>query len=330
MAGINSNLTATRIKGAQTHFMEALRRRNNMGQMTKINKLMATIKPDHNARDQTFIVLEDMPDFARWDDGTAREYGDFGSYSASFEMTRFQLSHRWEAQDEDDSLVKIKKYLTDAGDKYPLLKANIFFQILSSATNPRLLASVPLALDGLPLFSANRTLFGANGNVVSGSGVSSIAKIQRDLEQSIQRLQGLRDTHGNLYHDEDVRESGLIIVGSNTMREGFDKAFGLEYFEGGNGGTEQNYVKSSFGKIELLTSARLSGNSWYVFAAGLSDEQKPIFEIPRTDLGGLSIRYWSEQNSFEMSETSKRAIHADVRVAYGCSNNFSGVLVSNS
>ncbi len=330
MPAVSPELSATRIKGAMTNFMEAMRRRSNQGQPAKIKKLMATVPSENNTRTETFIVLEDMPNFNRWDDGQAREFGDFGSYSQSFPITRFQLSLQWERQDDEDSLVKITKFLTDAGDKYPLLKTNIFFQILSGSANPRLLKNIPNCLDGLPLFSAARTLFGSKGNIVSGSGVTSAAKIQRDLNQGVLRLQGLRDTHGNLYHSEDIRDNGLLIVGPSELRESFDKAFNVEYHGDGNGATEQNYVKTSYGKISLLTSSRLSGNDWYVFADGLEDMQKPIFEIPRTDLGGLEVRYWDETNSREMSMNSKREFHATVKVGFGCSNNFAGVKVSNS
>lgn len=326
---INPNVGSAKIKATMLQLYDTFLKRTNKGQVAAIDKLTMKMASENNADTETFTIQGDIGGFRRWEDGTPRSYTDFDTFDYTVAFARYQNGIRWDRKDAEDLQVqRVEKAYKDLTVKYDLLKVDMFYQILNNAQDARLLKTVPLCPDGLPLFSSQRALFGANGNIVAGSGVSTGSKIQADLEAGILRLQGLKDIHGDPYHGDSLRQSGLMILVATGRYKAFTEGLKLKYVEGSNGGSTENFVASSYGNIEIVETPRLSGNDWYLFATG-EEVHKPIMNMTRSDTGGLELRYFDESH-LELAREDKREMLARVRIAMGCSYNFAGVKVSNT
>lgn len=326
---INPNVSSAKIKATMLQLSRTFLERTNKGQVAAIDKLTMKMTSKNNAETENFLIQGDIGGFRRWENGHPRSYTSFDTYNHTVSFARYQNGIRWDRTDEEDLQVEqVARSYRDLTVKYDLLKVNVFFQILNNAQDARLLKDVPLCPDGLPLFSGSRSLFGANGNIVAGSGISTASKIQADLEAGIVRLQKLTDTKGDFLHGDSLRQSGLMILVSVGKYKQFTEALKLRSIEGVNGGSTDNYISSAYGNIEVIETPRLSGDDWFLFATG-EEVHKPIINMSRGDTGGLEVKYFDESH-VELAREDKREMLARVRLAWGCSYNFAGVKISNT
>lgn len=323
-----SQVPSTRIKGLMNTF-DNFYTNHAAENPTRavIMKLMEVVASKNNARDETFNMLGDPPPFERWDEDAPRYFGTIGDQSWTVPVLKWQNGVRWKRIDEEDDLTgRLKPALSAAARKAALLEVDIFFQLLQSSVNGRLLPGIPTCADGLPLFSASRTLMGSGGNIVAGSGVRSIHQIQADFYEVLEQLQGVRDTHGDYYWSEGEIDGPKIIFASTANRQRFIEAFEQKTMPSMGAGVDNVLVAK--GNVTLVFTPRITGNSWYI---GLENvPRKPIFTLTRTDVGGIEKLYKDETNSDESEASDTRRIVFRKRAGYGYSLPLGLFQVSNS
>ena len=200
---VNVSIPSTRIKGLMRSFENMFNNRINKDpDRKKLAQIMDFIPSKNNARDETFYFLTDPPSWERWDEGDPRSLGSLSDQSWTVPITKWQSGIQWKRIDQEDEIIqgRLLSQARGISKKASLVDIEVFFQILQGTTDPKRLKVIPTAADGLALYSSSRELFGSNGNIVGGSGVSTVAKIKADFFECLERLHNVRDTHNDLYH----------------------------------------------------------------------------------------------------------------------------------
>lgn len=327
---VNVSAPSTRIKGLMRNFENMFNNRSNMDpDQAKLRQIMDFIPSKNNARDETFAFLTDPPSWDRWDEGDERHFGTFADQSWTVPITKWQAAIQWRTIDEEDDLTggRLLKQAKAIAKKAALIDIEVFFQILQGATDPKRLKAVPTAADGLALYSSSRTLFGSNGNIVGGSGLSTVAKIRADFFEALERLHGVRDTHDDLYHPDSAITAGMVLIFPDAHRERFMETFNAKVIRQGEAGVE-NIVATAFGNVELWPTPRVSGDDWYLILKDMPE--KPIFCLERTDMGGMQQILVTEQNSDYCRNNDVRQIVYRMRKGYGVSLPLGTVKIDNT
>jgi len=327
----NVSVPSTRIKAHMSQFLDQFQNRNKMDDIKMLNQIMGRYPSKNNARTETFVILEDAPPFKRWDEAAPRQFGTFSDLSFDVEILKWQNAIEWARIDEEDFLSRgtLKQRCAQAGKKAALLDIEVFFQMVQGLTDADRLPSVPNAADGQALFSASRALFGASGNVVTGSGITTVAGIRNSFFEAREVLDGLVDTHGDLYHNDSAIDSGVVLLFGRKHEERVSETFEAKVIAQGGAGVE-NIVStvSRFGNVTLWPTSRIATDDMYLI---LKDyPYPPIFALERPDLGDLEQIYVDERNSDYCRENDKRQIVHRFRRGYGISLPLAAVKISNS
>lgn len=205
------------------------------------------------------------------------------------------------------------------------LPERITFQLIDSTTDPKLLPGIPLAPDGVGLFSSldgdGNPRFGYSGpgsekgNIVVGAGYSPDAIRSTFLDKVLPYYFGAQDTKGQPLNDQTEIESNLVVVASSKFAGAFGKAFqqGRTLEEGTVGAAATtNFILDGGYKITLWVTQRKSATSWNVFAPNAGP--KPLLQQAR-----LSLRTIDEDrsNSDRARNTKQNAFQVDLRHGYG-------------
>ncbi len=326
---VNVSVPSTRIKGLMNSFANIFTNRINKDpDRERLKMLMDFIPSKNRARDETFYFLTDPPPFTRWDEGEPRVLGTLSDVNWNVPILKWQSGIQWRRIDEEDELTggRLRQQIRAIANKASLVDIEIAFQILTGGTDPDRLASLPTGADGLSLFSSSRALFGAAGNIVAGSGVSTVAQIKADFFEGMERLGDLTDTHGDLYHPDAAVEGKKLIIFPHEHRERFFEAFQAKIIRQGEAGVE-NIMSSSFANTVLWPTPRLSGSDWYMHLADYPE--KPIFALERNDLGGVEQILVTEDNSDYCRNNDCRQLVFRMRKGYGVSMPLATLKIDN-
>ncbi len=327
---IRPSVPNSRIKGLMTEFQNLFNRRiKEDPDRERLKEIMTFVPSKNNARDETFHFFEDPPGFRRWDPESPRtNYGTLGDNSFTVPVLKWESSLEWRREDEEDDLTRrLRPQLQALTSKASLIEIESAFQIMQGLTDPDRLATIPTAADGLAMYSAARVLFGSAGNIYAGSGVGTTAQIKADFFGVRELLNGVTDTHGDLYHPDSVFDAGMVIVFNDEHLERFAEAFEARVIQGSAAGIENILVTSKFGaNIQLWPTPRVTGDDWYVFLRGFPE--KPLIALERTDLGGVELILRDETNSDYCAENDVRRLLARRRIGFGVSLPLGTVKVS--
>ena len=326
---INVSVPSTRIKGLMNTFANVFTNRLNTDpDRERLSMVMGFHPSKNNARDETFYFLTDPPPFTRWDEGEPRVLGALSDVNWNVPILKWESGLQWRRIDEEDDLTggRLKQAVLSIANKASLVDIESFFQILSGGTDPDRLTAVPTAADGLALYSSSRTLFGTAGNIISGSGVQSVAQIKADFFECLERLHGVKDTHGDFYHPDAALDGRIVVIFPQAHRERFFEAFEAKIIRQGEAGVE-NILSTLFGNVTLWPTPRLSGDDWYLFLADFPE--KPIFALERSDLGGIEQILVTEDTSDYCRTNDVRQLLFRMRKGYGCSMPLATVKVDN-
>lgn len=321
----------SRIKGLQTEFSGLFQGRLK-GKMERkwLEKVMGFIQSKNKTRTETFHYFTDAGGFRRWDRGTTRSYTDLYDVAWEVEVLRWEDAIEWDREDEEDLIVRtFRQQLGAMADKSILIDIEAFFQIIQATTDPDRLETVPNGADGLAIYSSSRTDFGGSGNVVTGSGVSTVAQIKSDFFSARQRINGLKDKHLDFYHRENVFLDGICILFNDANLERFAETFEAKLIQGSAAGIENIIIAETWaGPITLWPTPRITDDSWYFFAEGVPE--KPVFALERRDLGSEPEQiYKDENNSDYCADNDARRMLFRKRVGYGVSLPQGTVQVNN-
>lgn len=205
------------------------------------------------------------------------------------------------------------------------LPDRVAFQIMDGTTNRKLLPGIPLAPDGVGLFSAldgdGNPRYGYSGpgtetgNIVKGAGYSPDAIRSTFLDKVIPYYLGAQDTKGEPLNDQTEVESGLLVVCNSRFAGAFGKAFqqGRTLEEGTVGAAAtSNYILDGGYKIKLWATQRKAATSWVVRA--INAGPKPLLQQVRLALRSIDE---DRSNSDRARNTKQNAFQVDLRHGYG-------------
>lgn len=312
-----------RVKGLQFDFSNMFKGRIAANDERKnLDRVMGRIPNALNARDADFHYFTAAPEFSLWDRGTKRKYGRIFDRTWKVPVLRYATGIEWDRDDEDDDLTnRMRPQMEDTIDKAIEIDFAAYFAILTGTTSSQYLRSIPLAADGLSLFSAARTnYFPGTGNLINGSGVSTPAQIVSDFIKVRSVFARVRDDNGTLYHGMGRIQGGMTIIFNDVFMREFVQAFRARNFTV-NGGAEDNVIvmqSSLFGQVTLWGTPRLTGRSWYAILDKLPE--KGIFALERRDLGATpETLLKNETNCSECAEYNVRRLQFRKRVGFGVS-----------
>lgn len=213
--------------------------------------------------------------------GESQEAKPWRARNFAVENLRWGAGVEWfNWQKRFDQLRDLEKSARKAGTNFALLPLRVFIQIISATTDADLLEVIPNAPDGVPLFSAvdgdgaDRFEI-TGGNIQGGSGLATSDAIREDLFDGLERLKSFKDPEGQEIDDPDIVDMNVDIwyalENEKVFREAFVQGRTLD-----GGAAVTNVILDSGLTLNLRSSAKLSGEDWFIFRAQF--DPAPIFE----------------------------------------------------
>jgi hypothetical protein len=321
--GQTVNGLATLLPGLRADFATTYKK-NYMGIEKQLAPIMQLGVPSDKL-EEFYAYFKSAPHPARLDMGKPIESQAFDSVGYSAINYDFALRCEWfKNQREDDQIKSLTDRVRDGGKNFALLPERILFQLLQATTDNNLLPYIPLAPDGVGLYSATdgagANRFGVSGgNVMSSSGVATSEEIRIDIFKALTRFKYFQDAAGQpLWQPSLVDNEGITILASITnekvFREAFKQARTLQVTTPPATGAfaqVSNIVLESGLKITVITTARITTNYWYIFLDGAP--QKAVAQQMRQ-----GIQEWvaTMENSDECRKHKKEAMQWDCRQGY--------------
>lgn len=244
---------------------------------------------------------------------------------AGFRYKKFSVSAKdfalrigWHENDQRyDQTRTLTTQAEKSGRNFARLIWRIFWQYVLGSTNAKLMPQIPNAPDGAALYSATdgsgANRFGASGgNIINNSGQTGVA-IQNDLYSALVQLQNFQDLEGEELWPPEMIKGGVTIFHGPAINKGMADAFaqklnvtlinntGAEATSGVvAAGAKTNVVLDAGINIRVVSTAKITGNSWYLFMN--EAKEKAIFHcIPP---GGNALR--SVFEDFSNSDRARR------------------------
>lgn len=267
----------------------------------------------------TYAYPESAPHPTIWRRG--EEIGDQGFQFKKFTAVVKDWVARvtWHENDERyDQTKTLVRRAENTGSNMARIAWRVFFQLLTNATNSKLLPAIPNAPDGAALYSATDGAGGARfgatgGNIVTQTGTTGTA-VQTDLYTGIQRFANFQDTEGEELWPSDMLQGGMTIVHGPSMVKAVNDAFqqrlhtvainaaGAEATSSVvAAGTKSNVVLDSGFHVRTLMSAKITTTKLYVFLDSCPD--KAIFHLKPP--GGELRSVFEDMSNSDRSRGSK-------------------------
>lgn len=312
--------------------------RDVIGQNPNLGRVMALGIPS-TKRTEYYGYHESPPNLERVDRGEDVSEDAHLVRAYSVENVRWAKAVGYHEDDlEDLQLGSLRDIARGFGKRAAALPEQVFFQILTGATNPRLLKAVPNAPDGAALFATTAdgaARFGATGgNLLTGSGVASAADVRSDIWAAIEQFKMFQDTEGEPLLDEGVIDRGITIVynpaNSEVMAEAFKQARTLAVVQNVagdqnvGGAAVSNTLLESGQRFTLWATQRITDNDIYVVLDDIMP--KIIFEQVRQ----------APRSIEETRENSERARRSwifgsvfDLRSGFGVNLPYGAIKINN-
>lgn len=280
--------------------------------------VMDLSKPS-DGRLERYAYPEAPPNITRWDYGKEIPRGTFRYRSWTVTNFRWGKAIDFNADDEeDDQLRTLRSQAMDLGVRAAMIPQRVAFQVLTGgAADPDLLPALPLAPDGVGVYSATdgagANRFGtANGNIVSQSGVTGAA-VRTDIFSTFARIRQFKDQAGRRRWPAQIVDKGFVVYGSPDMEQALREAFQqpITADRGVAAGVSNVFVVAGI-PIEIRVTAEFTGNNLFVFLKGA--KFPPLFQQVR-----LPARIYTadETNSDRGRDFDMRAVYAKFRAGYG-------------
>lgn len=276
---------------------------------------------------------ESPPYLSRQPKGQGVAHKTFGSKTYEVTNHPFSLAIDWYREAElTDQLGGLFDRVKGAARNAAYLPEQIFWQMLLGATNTDLLPSVPTAPDGAAIFATTAggaARFGAtDGNLLSGSGVSTSAAVRSDFWRAISQFELFQDTAGEPLLRDDVYAQPIIVIHGSAKKEVMAEAFRQEITlkVGGTdaGAGVSNTVVAAFQSVQLWSTQKITDDDWFVYLQGAP--VKPFMEQ-------VLAPYVDNTADFENSDVSreyaKRAWYLWGMSGYGANLPYSLIKINN-
>lgn len=289
--------------------------------------------------EEFYAYLESSPYPARWDRGAG--IPTKAMRSVGFSVVNFDWARRvpWHVNDRNDDQTKsLFEMAQGAGRNWASLDERLFFQVITGAADIELLPSIPLAPDGVALYSTvagGSARFGkTSGNLLTGSTVDSAQDIKTDYYQMLQQFKGFQDTEGQPLWNSRILDQGVIVYFNSdnweVYQEAFIRARTVEVVQN-VAGTENvaaaaptNVIMASGITVKLRPTQRITDDSAYYFMIGspkkavFTQEREPVFETVAT---------W--ENSDHTRNTQEEYIQWKSRKGVGVGVPYQTIKISN-
>jgi len=219
-----------------------------------------------------------------------------GTAQKVFEVanTRWGIGCQWHYDDmQDDQTGNLAGDARSYGEGFQLIPERVGFQILTGSTDADLLESVPNAPDGAALFAttdgAGSNRFGvANGNLLTGNGVATVADVQSDIYSAINQFSQMLDGEGRQLWPDSIVDQGVGILCGYGNRQVFEKAIGSDLAAEVilNAAGSENVAAAAIDNVlkrfrgaELWATHNITDNDFFVCLKGC--KKKPMFQQAR-------------------------------------------------
>ncbi|HUU58381.1 MAG TPA: Mu-like prophage major head subunit gpT family protein [Phycisphaerae bacterium] len=316
----------------RTEFLDTLKRR--AAQSVKLPELMELGTPS-TQRVENYFYWESVPIPVRWRRGDDIPAQGIRSRSYSVENFTWARAIDWHEEDqEDDQTGSLTSQAQSMAGEFALLPERVAFQVLLGSADPDLLPTVPLAPDGVAMFSATdgagANRFGVTGgNLLTGTGVATSAAIRADFFSAIERMIQFQGTNGEPFHAENIADAGFLVIygaqNEQRFREAFQQRTVADTGPGSTTAGVGNVILEGGLAVKLWSTARLAGsNDWYVIALGY--DVKPLFRQVRLQ---ITTDEQNRSNSDRARDTRMSRFQAFARFGFGVNLPIGSVKVNN-
>lgn len=285
-----------------------------------------------------FAYFEAAPHMEFWRRGDSIPTDAMGSVQFSVPIFEWARRVPWHKNDrKDDQTGSLVDSARRAGESAALLPQRFFFDLITN--NAGTLPAIPLAPDGAAMFAttaAGVARFGVtNGNLLTGTGVATVAAIRGDYYAAIEQWKLMLDGKGQpLFADETI-DGGVILIHAAENTEQFEEAF-LQRRQGILGPDNStdavtsvqvsNLVQDASRNIQLWGSNRLSGNDWFLFLRNAP--KLPTFMLNREGVQEFTSLE-GDNNSDFTRDTGGEYIQWEERSGAGIALPYAAIQINN-
>lgn len=209
----------------------------------------AAMKVQSSSASEKFGWLGNAPTMQEFkDEKSPKGLADFNftirnvPYEATIKVDKYTLIN--------DQIGAIKVRINDLSTKAKVFPAKLMLQLLVAGTTQ-------LCYDGQPFFSGSHSegVSGTQSNLLTGTGVASLDQLMADFNAAQTALLSYKDDAGEPWY-EDAAGMQLLVVCPTALAPAFKRLFGTALIA--------NTTNTLQNAAQVMASARLTGNSWYL------------------------------------------------------------------
>jgi phage major head subunit gpT-like protein len=311
--------TAVLINGIRSDFYDTYLA-SYQGMQSQLSKMMLLDVPSDKA-EEIYGYWQKAPYVRQWIRGEEIQRKAPKSVNWRVKNLDWAVAIPWHENDMNDDLTRsLRAVAQDSGRSFGTLDERVLYQILTSSTDNDLLRTMPIAPDGVGLYSATdgdaADRFGVSGgNIETGSGVATPDALQTDFFDGVERMRRFLDTEGQPMVSPEIMRQGFVVTFNIDNLKVFEQAFEQKLMYSAlatYAAAVSALFKDSGISIELMPTPRISDNDWFIFAKGAP--RKPIFRQTRQ---GMREVLETMENSDYARRTKINSLQWDARYGYG-------------
>lgn len=282
-----------------------------------------------------FGYFEAAPQIEQWRRGESIPVGGFDSVQFTVPVFDWGKAVEWHENDKNDEQTgTLYEQAQQCGRSAALTPEKFFFDCISNT--PSTLPAIPLAPDGAAMFATTAGGFNrfgvTSGNLLTGSGISTIAQIKSDYYRAIEQFALFEDGQGAFLMGPETIKAGVIIIHAVADTEIFETAFvaqrqGQVYGSNTAAAGVSNIILDSSRDVSLWATPRLASGDWYVFLK--NPPKKPVFYLDREGLRTFdSLR--DSNNSDRARRTKMESVQWEFRAGAGIALPYGAIKIDNA
>lgn len=237
---------------------------------------------------EVYAYLETAPYPVRWDRGNIIASKAMKAVQWSVVNRDWGRRIPWHVNDRaDDQTSSLFDQVRDLGRNWGTLIERCIYQIITGTTDGDLLPALPVASDGISLFSSASRYGVSGGNVLSSQGTSTIQQIITGLMNVYRRNLDFKNTESQpLWNDREAKKFSIFYGTAITlvMNQALTQMNTYWRIAGSSAtndvstqSTMDNVLKTAALDLRGINSQRITDSQYYCFLRGLPNYKKPIF-----------------------------------------------------
>jgi len=281
-------------------------------------------------RTEIYGARRTMPYPERWIQGDP--IPTEGTDSVQFSVTNFQYGKRiqWHRNDRMDNLVgDLFGEARVLGSNFASLPSRLFVEVLTNSAS--LLPAIPTCPDGAALFATTAggvARFGVtSGNLLTGSGVTTVAQIQTDFYAGLEQFASFQNTKGEPFFEPDVNDMSILVYAAVADAKIFSEAFNSHLVHSvvsSTGAAISNVILNSGVPVEFRFTSRLATGDWYMIR-----KDAPVKSIFLQRREPLREAVATEENSDQSRDTGVEYIQFVERLGIGVTDPYAMIKIDN-